>query len=99
MAEIHSFIYGITADATVRKITVSRDRGATQSRSIRRTARMPCLSARLSSKTAYHWRRSSGYLTSTKRSKFRLISMRTPLGEKIRADIEVKAVARKEASG
>ena len=29
MTEIHSFIYGIAADGTVRKITVSRDGGAT----------------------------------------------------------------------
>ena len=29
MAEIHSFIYGIDADAVVRKITVSKEAGAT----------------------------------------------------------------------
>ena len=80
MAEIHSFIYGIDADATVRKITVSRDGGATHM-----TLNPPLgsdvvpPSVRLSSKTAYHCRRPSGCLTSTKRSKSRLISMRLRL--------------------
>ena len=99
MAEIHSFIYGIAADATVRKITVSKDGGKTHMtlnpqhgsdavpvREIVEQDRIP--------------------LEEVKRV-FDLDEAievpadldETPLGEKIRADIEVKAVARKEASG
>ena len=99
MAEIHSFIYGIAPDATVRKITVSRDGCATfmslnpphgsDTVPVRETLkqdRIPLQEAK------------------------RLFDLdeaievpanldETAVGEKIRADLEVKAVARKEASG
>ena len=99
MAEIHSFIYGIAADGTVRKITVSRDGGTTHMtlnpphgsnavpvREILERDRIPLQEAK------------------------RLFDLDeaievpadlddTPVGEKSRADIEVKAVARKEVSG
>jgi hypothetical protein len=99
MAQIHSFIYGIAADATVRKITVSRDGGATYMtlnpphgtdavpvREIVENGRVP--------------------LQETKRVFDFDEAVEVPadldetaVGEKIRADLEVKAVARKEASG
>jgi hypothetical protein len=99
MAQVHSFIYGIAADARVRKISVSRDGGATHMtldpargsdavpvREIVENDRLPLLEAK------------------------RLFDLDeaievpadledTAVGVKIRADLHVSAVARKEASG
>jgi hypothetical protein len=99
MAEIHSFIYGIAADATVRKITVSKDGGKTHMtlnpqhgsdavpvREIVGQDRMPLQEA----KRVFDLDEAIEVPADLDE---------TPLGEKIRADIEVKAVARKEASG
>ena len=99
MAEIHSFIYGIAADATVRKITVSRDGGRTHM-----TLNPPHGSDAVPVREIVEQDRIP--LEEAKRV-FDLDEAievpadldETPLGEKIRADIEVKAVARKEASG
>ena len=99
MAEIHSFIYGIAADGTVRKITVSRDGGATHM-----TLNPPHGSDVVPVREIVEQDRIS--LQEAKRV-FDLDEAievpadldETPVGEKIRADIEVKAVARKEASG
>jgi hypothetical protein len=98
MAGIHSFIYGIDAHDTVRKITVSKEAGATQMilnplhgaagapvRTIVQNDRVP--------------------LEEAKRLFDLDEAIEVPadldgsaVGEKVRADLEVRAVARKEAS-
>ena len=99
MAEIHSFIYGMAADATVRKITVSRDGGATHM-----TLNLPRGSD--AGPVRYMVENDRVPLQEAKRV-FDLDEAvevpadldETTVGEKIRADLEVKAVARKEARG
>ena len=99
MAQIHSFIYGIAADATVRKITVSRDSGATHMtlnpphgsgtvplREIVENGRIPLQEAR-------------PLFDLDEAIEVPADLDETAVGEKIRADLEVKAVARKEVSG
>jgi hypothetical protein len=96
MAEVHSFIYGIATDATVRKITVSRDSVATYV-----TLEPPNGSDAVPVREIVE----RVPLQEAKRV-FDLDEAvevpadldETAVGEKIRADLEVKAVARK-ASG
>jgi hypothetical protein len=98
MAGIHSFIYGIDADATVRKIAVSKEAGATHMilspphgsdaapiRNIVQNDDLP--------------------LEEAKRVFGLDEAVEVPadldgsaVGEKVRADLEVRAVARKDAS-
>ncbi len=98
MAEVHSFIYGIATDATVRKITVSRDGVATYVtlepphgsdavpvREIVENGRVPLQEA----KRVFDLDQAVEVPADLDE---------TAVGEKIRADLEVKAVARK-ASG
>ena len=99
MAAIHSFIYGIDATATVRKITVSRDGGATY------LALNPPHGSN-AAPVSEIVEQGRIPLEEAKRV-FDLDEVvevpadldGSPVGEKIRADIEVKAVARKQARG
>ena len=68
MAEIHSFIYGIDSDFLVRKVTVSRETGATYI-----TLNPPHGSDRIA---ARHCRRPPGCSTSAKQQRCQLISMK-----------------------
>jgi hypothetical protein len=99
MAGIHSFIYGIAADATVRQITVSRDGGATYMtlnpphgsdavpvREIVENGRVPLHEA-------------TRVFELDEAIEVPADLDETAVGEKIRADLEVKALARKQASG
>jgi hypothetical protein len=99
MAGIHSFIYGVAADATVRKITVSRDGVATYMtfnpphgtdavpvREIVENGRVPLHEA------TRVFELDEGIEVPADLDE-------TAVGEKIRADLEVKALARKQASG
>jgi hypothetical protein len=99
MAQIHAFIYGIGADATVRKITVSREAGATYMtlnpahgsdavpvRNIVENDRAPLQEA----KRVFDLDEAVEVPADLNE---------TAVGVKIRADLEVKAVARKEANG
>jgi hypothetical protein len=99
MAEVHSFIYGIAADATVRKISVFREAGATFM-----TLNPPHGSDAVPVRESVE--DGSLPLQEAKRM-FDLDEAievpadldETTVGEKIRADLEVKAVARKEVNG
>jgi hypothetical protein len=97
MAGIHSFIYGIDADNAVRKITVSKKAGATQMlldplhgaagapvRSIVQNDREPLEEA----KRVFDLEEAIEVPADLDGS---------AVGEKVRADLEVRAVARKEA--
>jgi len=99
MAEIHSFIYGIDSDFLVRKVTVSRETGATyitlnpphgsdavSIREIVENGRIPLQEA----KRVFDLDEAIEVPSDLDE---------TAVGEKIRADLEVKAVARKQASG
>ena len=99
MAEIHSFIYGIGSDFLVRKVTVSRETGATyvtlnpphgsdavSIREIVENGRIPLQEA----KRVFDLDEAIEVPSDLDE---------TAVGEKIRADLEVKAVARKQASG
>jgi hypothetical protein len=98
MAQIHSFIYGIAADTTVRKITVSRDGGATHM-----TLNPPHGSDAVPVRVNVE---QDGVPLQEAKLVFDLDeAIEVPadldeaaVGVKIRADLEVKAVARKEAS-
>jgi hypothetical protein len=99
MAGIHSFIYGIAADATVRKITVFRDGVATYMtlqpphgsdavpvREIVENGRVPLHEA-------------TRVFELDEAIEVPADLDETAVGEKIRADLEVKALARKQSSG
>jgi hypothetical protein len=96
MAEIHSFIYGIDANSTIRKVAVSREAGTTYMtlnpphgsdavpvREIVERGQLPWLALF----DLYEAVEIPADLDET------------AVGEKIRADLEVKAVARQAASG
>ncbi len=96
MAEIHSYIYGIAADATVRRITVSRGGGARHMtlnpphgsdavpvRNIVENDRVPLQEA----KRVFDLDEAIEVPADLDAS---------AVGEKVRADLEVKAVARQE---
>jgi hypothetical protein len=96
MAQVHSFIYGIAADATVRKITVSRDGGATYMtlepphgsdavpvREIVENGRVPLHEA-------------TRVFALDEAIEVPADLDESAVGERIRADLEVKAVARKD---
>ena len=98
MAQVHSYIYGIAADATVRKISVLREEGATfmtldpphgsdavPVREIVENGRVPLQEA----KRVFDLDEAVEVPADLDE---------TAVGEKIRADLEVMAVARK-ASG
>jgi len=98
MAGIHSFIYGIDADAVVRKITVSKEAGATVMilnpphgaaaapvRTVVQNGRVPLQEA----KRVFDLDEAVEVPADLDGS---------AVGEKVRADLEVRAVARKEAS-
>jgi hypothetical protein len=99
MAEIHSFIYGIANDATVRKISVFKEAGTTFM-----TLNPPHGSDAVPVRESLEDGRTP--LQEAKRM-FDLDEAievpadldETTVGEKIRADLEVKAVARKEVNG
>lgn len=98
MAEIHSFIYGIAADAAVRKITVLRYGGATHM-----TLNPPHGSDAVPVGNIVENDRVP--LQEAKRVFDLDEAIEVPadldgsaVGEKVRADLEVKAVARKEAA-
>ena len=98
MAQIHSFIYGIAADTTVRKITVSRDGGSTYM-----TLNPPHGSDAVPVREIVEIDRVP--LQEAKRVFDLDEAIEVPadldgsaVGEKVRADLEVKAVARKEAA-
>jgi hypothetical protein len=99
MAQIHSFIYGIAADTTVRKITVSRDGGSTYM-----TLNPPHGSDAVPIRELIENGRVP--LQEAKRGFDLDEAIEVPadldasaVGEKVRADLEVKAVARKETRG
>ena len=99
MAEIHSFIYGIAPDATVRKITVSRDGGATYM-----TLNPPHGSDAVPVREIVELGRVPLHGAMRVFELDEAIEVpadldETAVGEKIRADIEVKAVARKVTGG
>ena len=96
MAEIHSFIYGIDANSTIRKVAVSREAGTTYMtlnpphgsdavpvREIVERGQLPWLAL----------------LDLYEAVEIPADLDETAVGEKIRADLEVKAVARQAASG
>lgn len=98
MTGIHSFIYGIDADAAVRKITVSKEAGATLMmvnplhgsaaapvRKIVQNDRVPLQEA----KRVFELDEAIEVPADLDGS---------AVGEKVRADLEVRALARKEAS-
>jgi hypothetical protein len=99
MAGIHSFIYGIDVDAVVRKITVSKEAGATVM-----LLNPPHGSAAAPVRIIVQNDRAP--LQEAKRMFGLDEAVEVPadlddsaVGEKVRADLEVRAVARKEASG
>jgi len=96
MAEIHSFIYGIDANSIIRKVAISREAGTTYMtlnpphgsdavpvREIVERGQLPWLALF----DLYEAVEIPADLDET------------AVGEKIRADLEVKAVARQAASG
>lgn len=98
MAGIHSFIYGIDANDCVRKITVSKEAGATEMildplhgatgapvRTIVQNDRIPLEEA----KWVFHLDEAIEVPADLDGS---------AVGEKVRGDLEVRAVARKKAS-
>ena len=98
MAQIHSFIYGIDADYAVRKITVSKDDGTTVM-----MLNPPHGSAAAPVRTIVQNDRVP--LQEAKRVFDLDEAVEVPadldgsaVGEKARADLEVRAVARKDAS-
>jgi hypothetical protein len=99
MAEVHSFIYGIAGDATVRKISVLKEAGATFM-----MLNPPHASDAVPVRVSVEDGRAP--LQEAKRVFDLDEAVEVPadldevaVGEKIRADLEVKAVARKEADG
>jgi hypothetical protein len=99
MAEVHSFIYGIAADATVRKISVFKE-----ARTTFMTLNPPHGSDAFPVRVSVEDGRA--LLHEAKRVFDLDDAVEVPadldevaVGEKIRADLEVKAVARKEVDG
>jgi hypothetical protein len=97
MAEIHSFIYGIDSDFLVRKVTVSRETGATYI-----TLNPPHGSDAVSIREIVENGRAPPQVPVVRLGEAAEVPAdldESAVGEKIRADLEVKAVARKQASG
>jgi hypothetical protein len=97
MAGIHSFIYGIDADNAVRKITVSKKAGATQ-------MLLDPLHGAAGAPVCTIVQNDREPLEEAKRVFDLEEAIEVPadldgsaVGEKVRADLEVRAVARKEA--
>jgi hypothetical protein len=99
MAEIHSFIYGIDSDFLVRKVTVSRETGATYITLNPPHGSHAAPVCEIVENGRAPLQEASRLFDFGEAAEVPADLDESAVGEKIRADLEVKAVARKQASG